>query len=75
MTTTSVVTFDRIGRNHEPPSVSVMSDDPQHIAEAVYAHARHYLASRDVEVVVEDGKATIFCGFQVGGTGKVTVVP
>jgi hypothetical protein len=49
--TTAVVSFDRIGRNHAVPSVSVMSDDPDVIAQAVYSHARHYLASREVEVM------------------------
>lgn len=78
---TAVVVFDRIGRNHEPPSVSVMSDDAQVIAEAVYAHARHYLASRSVDVSVDldevtnTGTATIYVGgFHIGGRGKVTIL-
>ena len=78
---TAVVVFDRIGRNHEPPSVCVMSDDAQHIAEAVYACARRHLGSRDVDVLVDLDEATntgtariVVGGFRPAGTGKVTIL-
>jgi hypothetical protein len=81
MRPTATVSFDRIGRNHEVPSVCVMSDDAQVIAQAVYAHARHYLGSRTLDVRVDldepdglTGTAFIFVGlFRPAGTGKVTV--
>lgn len=71
--TKTIATFDRMGRNHKPPIVTVESDDPDEIAEAIYRVARKHLMSRDVEVVVnlEAMTATIYAGVQVGGSGSL----
>jgi hypothetical protein len=66
-------TFDRIGRRHDVPDLSV-DGSADRIAEQVYRYARPKLASRDVEVAVdlEDMSGTIFCGMQVGGHFTLT---
>ena len=48
-----IIDFERIGRNHNVPSLTVESDDGEAIAEAVYRHARNHLASRDFVVIVD----------------------
>ena len=45
-------TFERIGRNHAVPPLAVAGDDAAEIAFHIYAYARKFLASRDVEVIV-----------------------
>jgi hypothetical protein len=66
------ITFDRMGRNHAPP-VLILPDDlsGNAIAEAVYKEARKNLASRDVEVAVDEPVVTIYAGFHVAGTGTI----
>ncbi|MGH8867105.1 MAG: hypothetical protein ACRDYU_03805 [Actinomycetes bacterium] len=65
-----LVTFERIGRTHvvEPLIVDDGSSKEQ-IEAAVLAHARPYLVSRGVDVVVEPGltRGVIFCGLRNGG--------
>jgi hypothetical protein len=48
-----LIDFERIGRTHNPPSLTVESDDPDEVAYAVFCHARRYLASRDFGVFVD----------------------
>lgn len=70
------VTFDRVGRHHQVPALDVTAWDADDVAEQVHRYARRYLASRDVEVVVDlsAGNGTIFCGVQVGGSFTVAEV-
>lgn len=71
---TYLVTFDRIGRNHNVEPLNVQSDGPNHLAEQIYHYARPHLRSRDVDVVVDldAGSGHILCGFNNGGTFTVT---
>jgi hypothetical protein len=71
----AVVTFERLGRNHSVPPLTVDSADPDVIAEAVYREARKHLVSRDVEVEVDltAGQVFVFAGFRNGGGGRVEV--
>lgn len=49
-----LVTFERIGRNHNAkPLLAVDIDGPNHLAEKICNHARPYLASRGVDVDVD----------------------
>lgn len=71
------VRFTRIGRNRNAPELLATDvDGPYHLAEKIHAHARPFLMSRDVRVVLEEdmGSGWIFCGFQTGGTFTVEVV-
>lgn len=74
---TAVVQFKRLGRNHQPPSVAVESGDPDVIAQAVFAHARRYLVSNDINVIVDldANTVTVYAGFHIAGEGRVTVLP
>jgi hypothetical protein len=47
------VVFERIGRQHNPPSITVDSDDPNTIAWSIFKHARKYLVSSEFEVTVD----------------------
>jgi len=74
------VTFDRIGRTHEAAVLTLDTEaaDADDLSARIYRHARRFLGSRDVEVVVdletpEVGKGAIFCGMHVGG--RFTVGP
>lgn len=49
---TYTVTFERVGRNHDVPPLEVESDNADEIAFNIYTYARKFLASRDVEVIV-----------------------
>lgn len=80
--TTYRITFDRIGRNHAAPSITVTvpEDDAvaQTIARKVHEHVVSRLMSTAVEVRVELGNApgtgghgVIYAGIQVGGTFDV----
>lgn len=68
--------FDRIGRNHDVPALSV-NGDADGIAEQIYLYAKPKLASRDVSVTVslEDCKGTIFAGMHVAGSVTLEEVP
>ena len=83
----TVVTFDRIGRNHNVAPLTL--DVPvgpllaraDYIAEKIYAHARPHLGSRyvDVEVGLSDsgelnGHGWIICGVRDGGTFNLVEV-
>ena len=62
---TYTVTFERIGRNHNVPPLTVPGPaSAQDIAEQVYRLARSYLISRDYEVTVDlaEGKGWIESG-------------
>lgn len=65
-----IVNFERIGRNRSVEPLTVQSDDPDTIAEAIYKYARPKLASKDVEVTVNLEKLTgiIEVGWNNGGT-------
>jgi hypothetical protein len=63
------VTFNRIGRTHNPEPFTVEARDEHDIADAVYKHARSMLTSRDVEVVAVDGEVFIYAGVQSAGHG------
>ena len=71
--TSYTVQFDRIGRNHEVPDLTVTGAADQ-VAEAIYRYARPKLRSRDVEVAVdlEELRGHIFCGMQTGGTFELS---
>lgn len=64
-----LVQFDRIGRKHNPPPLLVQPDNFDDLTERVYRYADTLLLSRDVDVVLEDGKVHIFAGFRNGGAG------
>ena len=63
------VAFTRIGRTRNVPPLVVQAADADALAKAIYKHARPYLASRDVEVIVDLDKMCgwICCGFNNGG--------
>lgn len=66
-----VIDFERIGRNHSPHGLEVNSDDPDEIAEAVFAHARKHLASSwfSVDVNLDEMRGSI----EAGRFGKFTI--
>jgi len=73
--TTYCVTFDRVGRHGgrggspAPAPVEIAAADLADLAAGVLKAARPYLASREVEVELdESGRGSIICGFRVGGT-------
>lgn len=70
------VTFKRIGRTHDAPKLLATVDGPNHLADLIYQHARPYLRSSDVRVVLEEDLLSgwIFCGFQTGGTFTIEAV-
>lgn len=65
-----LITFDRIGRTHDVPPLTVHATDPNKIAEAIYEYARPHLLSRDVDVWVDlaEQRGGITCGFRTGGS-------
>lgn len=70
----TTVTFDRIGRNHNPPVVTVASKNEQVIAKAVWEAARPHIGSSEmwVEVDLDKKTAQIFVGYgRLAGTGTV----
>jgi predicted RNA methylase len=77
------IIFDRIGRtggrngSKPPEPITVDSENADEIAEEVYRYARRFLASREVEVIVNLGKGTGFisAGFSNAGSFKVEAVP
>lgn len=68
-----IVTFDRIGRNHRVPSLTIDDGlDPDAVAEIIHKHARPYLPSREVEVIIGGDRVQILVGgFRNGGEGKI----
>lgn len=79
-TNVAVVTFDRIGRNHNVAPLTLdVQPGPQfaraeRLIDAIYDYARPHLGSRDVSVEVglaDDGSLTghgwICCGMRNGG--------
>ena len=57
------ITFERIGRSHDVPSLEVESNDLDAAAEAVFRHARRYLASSWFSVILTaDGRGAIEAG-------------
>jgi len=72
-----IATFDRVGRNHDVAPLELRCDDPDEMAFAIYNHVRRFLASSDIEVVVDledNPHATIFCGFNTGGSAALRKV-
>ena len=47
-----VVTFERIGRDHDVPPLTVTWTDVHELAAAIHAHARPHLRSRQFQVDV-----------------------
>jgi hypothetical protein len=81
--TTYRLTFEKIGRNHNVPSIAVAAreddDRAQVIAREAFRVARGYLMSADVNVSVEmtdevpgTGRGWITAGFQTVGTFTIT---
>lgn len=76
--TTYVVSFERIGRNHEVPELTVTASSPDDLADRIHKYAKRYLASAyfDVDVLSDDGgqtgKVSIELGRFGGGTFRVT---
>lgn len=50
--TAYVVTFERIGRNHNVALLRTTAESAEDLADQVYDHGRGFLRSRDVEVLV-----------------------
>lgn len=48
--TTYTIAFDRVGRNHDVPPLTVTTDDENELLKSILAHARPHLGSREVEV-------------------------
>ncbi len=80
------VAFDRIGRHHDPESLVL--DVPERanrcdeLAEQIHRHARRYLGSREVEVLVQfdpdtnTGEGMILVGgFRNAGSFTITPEP
>lgn len=65
--------FERVGRNHNVPTLYVEGSDPDEIAYHVYGYARKYLASNDVEVSVNLDTLRGFINY--GRFGTFELVP
>lgn len=67
------VTYERVGRRRDVPSLVVVAAGADHLAELVYADVRPYLLSQDVEVTVDLEAMTgaILCGVCSGGRFKI----
>lgn len=63
-----VVTFDRVGRDHDVLPLRV-SGDADSLAEAIHAYVRPKLASREVRVYVDLGQMRGFIGVGVAHVG------
>jgi hypothetical protein len=68
--TTYLVTFNRIGRNHDVAPLTATVDGPNHLAEVIHQYARPHLMSEDVEVDLDldTGTGSVVVGFRNGGT-------
>lgn len=69
--------FDRIGRNHSVPELTVEAGSGDEMAEHVLKYARRFLASRDIDVAVladdtseKTGVVSIGFGRFGGGTWR-----
>ncbi len=64
-----IVTFERIGRNHNVAPLRTTAPTPELLEHAIYKHARPHLRSRDVEVILNDDLTggVIACGMHSGG--------
>ena len=71
-----LVTFERIGRNHDVQPLTVGAVSGDELAEAVYDYARPMLVSRDIEVFVnlDEGRGFIACGMAHNG-GNFVIQP
>lgn len=72
--TTYLITFTRIGRNHNVAPLLARVRDADHLAEVIHTYARPFLLSGDIEIVVNLDKqlGLIVSGFQSGGSFTVT---
>jgi hypothetical protein len=70
------LTFDRIGRDSNIDPLDVEADSADEISFAVYNYARPRLRSSELEVVsnLTEGRGSIFCGFQGGGSFTIEAV-
>lgn len=65
-----LVTFDRIGRTHNPPPLLVQTDDLDTLAGKIDEYADTMLTSHGNETCVEgNGRVTVFAGSRTGGAG------
>jgi len=71
---TYTVTFDRVGRHHDVPPLTVTGGESV-LDVALSKVARQHLASRDVEILysLEELKGFFLCGVQNGGNFTIEV--
>lgn len=68
------ISFDRIGRNHNPPKLVTVALDHEELASLIRRHCRPHIASRSLDVAIEkDGKSGfLYCGFHIAGEFTVS---
>lgn len=73
---TYIITFDRVGRNHDVKPLIVEAESPDRVARKIFGYVKPMLASRDVEVRIdlEAGNGSILCGFNIGGTFQIKIM-
>lgn len=77
-----VVRFDRLGRTHNPPDLTVPTGEYENeLVDAIEAHARRFCMSRDIEAVcmrrnTEDGRpmeGVVYAGVRLAGQFTIEV--
>ena len=73
---TYTIKFERIGRRYDIADLVVITDDVDDLSAQIYAYARPYLGSRDIDVILdlENHKGYIFCGMRTGSQFTVDFV-
>lgn len=69
-----LVEFERIGRNHAVPPITVDAEGEADLARHIRAHARPHLRSADFDVMIsaDDMAGWIACGMHSGGNFSIT---
>jgi hypothetical protein len=75
--TTYTITFDRIGRTHNPPPYTVDAASIDILETKIMKRVRPLLRSRDVEIILNDDVkgGWIACGMQSGGGFTIETSP
>ena len=71
------ISFDRVGRNHNVPDLTVGTLDPDAVMDEVLRVAGKHCGSRDLEVAVstEEMRGLIFAGCRNAGSFTITETP
>ncbi len=71
------VTFERIGRDHDPAPLELRARNADELALLIYRHVKGRLASDDIDVHVdlEALRGSILAGFHLAGTFVLEPIP